>query len=105
MVLEYMDRGSLTDLIHEWKEVEYGENLMAAVTIQVQGVVLLTTICSEIFTAVQTTTSIFGGIAIMMHAFVRCAASSRCGGQYRTVQYRYTPMQHELSLEMSIIMW
>lgn len=36
MVLEYMDRGSLTDLIHGWKEVEYGEDLMAAVTIQVR---------------------------------------------------------------------
>lgn len=35
IVLEYMDRGSLTELIHDWRDLEYGEDLMAAITIQV----------------------------------------------------------------------
>lgn len=30
-----MDRGSLTDLIHKWRGVEYGEELMSAVMFQV----------------------------------------------------------------------
>ncbi|CAM9199233.1 unnamed protein product [Ascophyllum nodosum] len=34
VVLEYMDRGSLGDLIHSWTGVEYGEDLMAAITFQ-----------------------------------------------------------------------
>lgn len=35
MVLEYMDRGSLSDVIHGWRGMEYEEDLMAAVTFQV----------------------------------------------------------------------
>lgn len=35
VVLEYMDRGSLSDVIHGWRGMEYGEDLMAAVTFQV----------------------------------------------------------------------
>lgn len=35
VVLEYMDRGSLADLIHRWSSLEYGEDLMAAITFQV----------------------------------------------------------------------
>lgn len=34
VVLEYMDRGSLGDLIHSWTGVEYDEDLMAAITFQ-----------------------------------------------------------------------
>ena len=30
-----MDRGSLTDLIHKWRDVDYGEELMSAVLFQV----------------------------------------------------------------------
>lgn len=30
-----MDRGSLSDVIHGWRDMEYGEDLMAAVTFQV----------------------------------------------------------------------
>lgn len=35
VVLEYMDRGSLGDVIHGWRGMEYGEDLMAAITLQV----------------------------------------------------------------------
>eukprot|EP00903_Cladosiphon_okamuranus_P006592 g6440.t1 len=34
VVLEYMDRGSLSDMIHGWRGMEYGEDLIAAVTFQ-----------------------------------------------------------------------
>lgn len=36
VVLEYMDRGSLSDVIHGWRGMEYGEDLIAAVTFQVR---------------------------------------------------------------------
>lgn len=36
VVLEYMDRGSLSDVIHGWRGMEYGEALIAAVTFQVR---------------------------------------------------------------------
>ncbi|CAM9242995.1 unnamed protein product [Scytosiphon promiscuus] len=35
VVLEYMDRGSLGDVIHDWRGMEYGEDLMAAITLQI----------------------------------------------------------------------
>lgn len=35
VVLEYMDRGSLSDVIHSWRGNDYGEDLMAAITFQV----------------------------------------------------------------------
>lgn len=35
VALEYMDRGSLSDVIHGWRGMEYGEDLIAAVTFQV----------------------------------------------------------------------
>lgn len=35
VVLEYMDRGCLSDVIHGWRGMEYGEDLIAAVTFQV----------------------------------------------------------------------
>lgn len=35
VVLEFMDKGSLADLIHQWSSLEYGEDLMTAVTFQV----------------------------------------------------------------------
>lgn len=31
-----MDRGSLTDLVHKWHAVDYGEELMSAVLFQVK---------------------------------------------------------------------
>lgn len=34
VVLEYMDRGSLSDVIHGWRGMDYGEDLMAAITLQ-----------------------------------------------------------------------
>ncbi|CAM9792824.1 unnamed protein product, partial [Discosporangium mesarthrocarpum] len=30
VVLEFMDKGSLTEMIHEWHDVDYGEDVMAA---------------------------------------------------------------------------
>ncbi|CAM9889145.1 unnamed protein product [Chrysoparadoxa australica] len=35
LILEFMDKGSLTDVIHGWKDVEYDEQVMAAMTYQV----------------------------------------------------------------------
>ncbi|CAM9761435.1 unnamed protein product [Ectocarpus sp. 12 AP-2014] len=35
VVLEYMDRGSLSDVIHGWRGMDYGEDLMAAITLQI----------------------------------------------------------------------
>lgn len=40
VVLEYMDRGSLSDVIHGWRGMDYGEDLMAAVTLQARPWVL-----------------------------------------------------------------
>lgn len=37
VVLEYMDRGSLSDVIHGWRGMEYGEDLMAAIAFQVHA--------------------------------------------------------------------
>ena len=31
-----MDRGSLTDLVHKWRAVDYGEEVMSAVLFQVK---------------------------------------------------------------------
>ncbi|CAN0509552.1 unnamed protein product, partial [Ectocarpus sp. 8 AP-2014] len=30
-----MDRGSLSDVIHGWRGMDYGEDLMAAITLQI----------------------------------------------------------------------
>ncbi|CAN0262640.1 unnamed protein product [Ectocarpus sp. 6 AP-2014] len=40
VVLEYMDRGSLSDVIHGWRGMDYGEDLMAAITLQARPWIL-----------------------------------------------------------------